>query len=179
MNNQFTNYIVKENQIYCVHQEEESHYVVFDRLSKTGVNYIAKTKVSELFDSTSKEFETLKVDFLRYLSCKLFKVANKDIDEVPHDVALMYVITQCFEDSTFIMDYDQYSENYIDECCEETIKYLGKTVTPQKYLPVKLYIIEQILQKHYCHKFNDEWIENKKANYQFDLYTGPKVAILC
>lgn len=179
MNNEFNNYILVNNQLLCVYKESERHFTVFDRTSTDGTSVVRKSDVNACIDVSSKSFIQLANDFKNYISIKLHSADSKDIDEVPHSVALFEVITQCFEDSTFIMDYEQFSEIYIDDCCEQTIKFLGKTITPLKYIPVKLYIIEQILQKHYCHKFNDEWLINKKSNYQFDLYTGPKVAILC
>lgn len=180
MENNFSTYVIVNNVMKCVYKTHETAYEIFDRKSTTATSFVEKSDISQIVNIASDEFIQLTKDFRNYLSAKLFRVANKrSIDKVPHDIAIMQVITQCFEDNNGIMDEEDWDESFVEDCVQATMQFIGSLITPQKYVQVKLYIVEQLLQKHYCHIFNEEWISDKQNNYQLDLHEGPRIAVFC
>lgn len=169
-------FIVYQNKVRQIYSENKSTFVVYDRNSVNGLTEINKELCKYIYDDTSFSFRTDCVDFLKFISVKLKKVTNESIDTVPLDVAIYDTITQSLFEND-IIDTEDFDECYTRACCDATIKFLGKTITNERYTIVKLYIIEQILQKHYCHIYNETWLLNKQQNSNLDLNTEPQIAV--
>jgi hypothetical protein len=56
-------------------------------------------------------------------------------------------------------------------------EYLANLAAPQELHSVKLYVIEQLLQKSYYHILNDEWLADKAKQPEIDTLDYSNVEI--
>jgi hypothetical protein len=171
-----TSFIVKGNQIFQVYGVLPNEVIVYDRKSTTGLTTISE--YDEAVDTLSDLFEVKFKQFLSHINSDLNNITDHEgYDDWNYKVCVMSNVAKACGLESYITD-DEDDDVRSEITVRMTYEYLANLTAPQKLHSVKLYVIEQLLQKSYYHILNDEWLMDKAINPEADTYDYSNVEVV-
>jgi hypothetical protein len=170
-------FIVKGNQIFQVYGFLSDSVVVYDRKSETGLSTIKHKQYDDTIVSFSQDFDRKFKAFLNFVFNDLSSINKEGYDNWSYKKCVQYNFCQALGLEPFITDCDA-DDVRSEITVRMTYEYLANLTAPKELYPVKLYVIEQLLQKSYYHILNDEWLMDKAKDPSIDTLEYSSVEIV-
>lgn len=166
-----TLFLIQDNKIYQCLELTNDGYIVYNRKTKTGLSCFKS--FDKLIDIMSLEFETSFIKFFKLVEDTLKTDQHESYDDIPYSDFIYSFIVQAVNNTDYLEDEngdENGDEIKLDNQTQWTYQFLMNLNCSDDLVPVKMYIIEQLLQKTYYHILDTKWLANKHKYPDLDSY---------